>query len=263
MIRTERPDLLALTSWGKKVVISNYRHTRPAMPFVTVKPTFQVTIPAKLRGGIGLHEGDIVEATIVGEGILLCPLDVVDRNAAADRLASNFAAAGVSSGDSGRSEREIMNDAIADIADARRERLNHETRRSSSTATFRFRPPGLTASTARSSTPFTTLWTVGSPLDIGASLDEPYERLAIVEQHAVSQHPVVVVGQDFARGTGGDELQRTGDRCLVVDPVSGGVLLGKKHGLVTRNRKRERAISESPACDAGIVQSHEVVPVSR
>ena len=97
------------------------------MPFVTVKPTFQVTIPAKLRGGIGLHEGDIVEATIVGEGILLCPLDVVDRNAAADRLASNFAAAGVSSGDSGRSEREIMNDAIADIADARRERLNHET----------------------------------------------------------------------------------------------------------------------------------------
>ena len=97
------------------------------MPFVTVKPKFQVTIPAKLRGDIGLHEGDIMEATIVGEGILLRPMDVVDRNAAADRIAASFAVAGVSPGDSGRSEQDIMNDAIADIADARRERRNHET----------------------------------------------------------------------------------------------------------------------------------------
>ena len=97
------------------------------MPFVTVKPKFQVTIPAKLRRGIGLHEGDIMEATILGEGILLRPMDVVGRSAAADRIAVNFAAAGVSSEDSGRSEQEIMNDAIADIADARRERRNHET----------------------------------------------------------------------------------------------------------------------------------------
>ena len=97
------------------------------MPLVTVKPKFQVTIPAKLRRGIGLHEGDIMEATLVGEGILLRPMDVVDRNAAADRVAANFAAAGVSPEDSGRSEQEIMNDAIADIADARRERPIRET----------------------------------------------------------------------------------------------------------------------------------------
>ena len=97
------------------------------MPFVTVKPKFQVTIPAKLRRGIGLHEGDIMEATIVGEGILLRPMDVVDRNAAADRIAANFAAAGGSSEDSSRSEQEIMNDAIADIADARQERRIRET----------------------------------------------------------------------------------------------------------------------------------------
>ena len=97
------------------------------MPYVTVKPKFQVTIPAKLRRGIDLHEGDIMEATLVGEGILLRPMDVVDRNAAADRIAANFAAAGVSSEDSGRSEQEIMNDAIADIADARQERRNRET----------------------------------------------------------------------------------------------------------------------------------------
>ena len=97
------------------------------MPFVTVKPKFQVTIPAKLRRGIDLHEGDIMEATIVGKGILLRPMDVVDRNAAADRIAANFAAAGVSSEDSGHSEQEVMNDAISDIADARRERRIRET----------------------------------------------------------------------------------------------------------------------------------------
>ena len=54
-------------------------------------------------------------------------MDVVDRNAAADRIAANFAAAGGSSEDSGRSEQEIMNDAVADIADARRERRIRET----------------------------------------------------------------------------------------------------------------------------------------
>lgn len=50
---------------------------------VTVKPRFQVTIPAKLRRGLNLHEGDLMEATVVGDGILFRP-KVVDRNAAAD-----------------------------------------------------------------------------------------------------------------------------------------------------------------------------------
>ena len=63
------------------------------MPFVTVKPKFQVTIPAKLRRDIDLREGDIMEATLVDDGILFRPKEVVDRNAAADRIAANFAAA--------------------------------------------------------------------------------------------------------------------------------------------------------------------------
>ena len=96
------------------------------MPLVTVKPKFQVTIPAKLRRGIDLHEGDIMEASIVGKGILLRPMDVVDRNAAADRIAANFSAVGALSEDSGRSEHEVMKDVIADIADSRRERRNRE-----------------------------------------------------------------------------------------------------------------------------------------
>ena len=97
------------------------------MPLVTVKPKFQVTIPAKLRRGINLHEGDIMEATIVGQGILFRPMDVVDRDAAADRIRANFAMAGPSSGDSGRSEQEVMQEAIADIADSRRERRDRGT----------------------------------------------------------------------------------------------------------------------------------------
>ena len=96
------------------------------MPLVTVKPKFQVTIPARMRKVIDLHEGDVMEATIVGDGILLRPMDVVDRNAAANRIAATFAATVPSSEDAGRSEAEIMEDTIADIADSRRERRHRE-----------------------------------------------------------------------------------------------------------------------------------------
>ena len=97
------------------------------MPFVTVKPKFQVTIPAKLRRGIDLREGDIMEAILVDDGILFRPKEVVDRNAAADRIAANFAAAQPPSADVGRSEDEIMKDTISEIADSRRERRHRET----------------------------------------------------------------------------------------------------------------------------------------
>ena len=96
------------------------------MPLVTGKPKFQVTIPARLRKGNNLHEGDVMEATIVGDGILLRPMDVVERNAAADRIAAAFAATTASDADAGRSEAEIMEDTLADIAASRRERRNRE-----------------------------------------------------------------------------------------------------------------------------------------
>ena len=97
------------------------------MPFVTVKPKFQVTIPAKLRRGIDLREGDIMEATLVGDGILFRPKEVVDRDAAANRLAAKFAAVRPSPEDLGRSEDEIMKDSIAEISTSRRERRLRET----------------------------------------------------------------------------------------------------------------------------------------
>ena len=97
------------------------------MPFVTVKPKFQVTIPAKLRRGLDLHEGDLMEATIVGDGILFRPKEVVDRNAVADRIASILTRIEPSPEDADRSEDEIMEDIIADIAEARRERRSRQT----------------------------------------------------------------------------------------------------------------------------------------
>ena len=92
------------------------------MSLITVKPKFQVTIPAKLRRDIDLREGDVMEASILDGGILLRPMEVVDRDAAADRIAANFATVGPSSEDVGRSEDAVMADTIADIAESRRER---------------------------------------------------------------------------------------------------------------------------------------------
>ena len=91
---------------------------------ITVRPKFRVTIPAKLRRDIDLREGDVTEASILDGGIRLRPMDVVDRGAAADRIAANHAAVGPSSEDVGRSEDAVMADTIADIAQSRRERRN-------------------------------------------------------------------------------------------------------------------------------------------
>ena len=96
------------------------------MPLVTVKPRFQVTIPVKLRRGINLREGDIMEATVVGDGILFRPMDVVDRHKVADRVAARLSAAAQSPEDAARTEDEIMADTIADIAESRRERRNRK-----------------------------------------------------------------------------------------------------------------------------------------
>ena len=97
------------------------------MPLVTVKSKFQVTIPARLRKGIDLREGDIMEATLMGDGILFRPKQVVDRDAAADRIAAALASRPPLPEDIGRSEDEIMQDVIADIDESRRERRSRET----------------------------------------------------------------------------------------------------------------------------------------
>ena len=97
------------------------------MSLVTVKPKFQITIPAKLRRGLDLREGDIMEATVVADGILFRPKAVVDRWAAAERVASNFADARALEEDLDRLEEEIMEDVLAEIEETRRERRQRKT----------------------------------------------------------------------------------------------------------------------------------------
>ncbi len=89
------------------------------MSLVTVKPKFQVTIPAKLRKGMDLREGDLMEATIVQDGILLRPVDVVDN--AAGRIEVMLREAEPSNEDAKLSENEVMEDVISDITKARRQ----------------------------------------------------------------------------------------------------------------------------------------------
>ena len=92
------------------------------MMLVTVKPKFQVTIPAKLRKRMRLKEGDVMEAILVEDGVLLRPKAVVDRNSTSQRIASLLARIEPSSEDVGRSEEEIMQVALADVARVRGER---------------------------------------------------------------------------------------------------------------------------------------------
>ena len=52
------------------------------MPLVRVKEKFQVTIPTELREALHLTVGDLLEATIENDTIVLKPKAVVDRREA-------------------------------------------------------------------------------------------------------------------------------------------------------------------------------------
>jgi AbrB family looped-hinge helix DNA binding protein len=93
-----------------------------AVALVTIKDKFQVTLPAKLRARIGVRVGDLMDATVHEDGILLRPKAVVDRSAVADDLARMLRETVVAPDDRGRPEGAILADAIADVAAARRRR---------------------------------------------------------------------------------------------------------------------------------------------
>lgn len=56
------------------------------LPLVKVKGKFQITLPAELREQLRLVVGDLLEATIQGQTIVLKPKDVVDRAQARQQL---------------------------------------------------------------------------------------------------------------------------------------------------------------------------------
>jgi AbrB family looped-hinge helix DNA binding protein len=90
------------------------------MALVTIKDKFQVTLPAKLRARIGVRVGDLMDATVHEDGILLRPKAVVDRKAVAAELERMLRETAVAPDDRGRPEEAILADAIADVAAARR-----------------------------------------------------------------------------------------------------------------------------------------------
>ena len=92
------------------------------MPLVTVKSKFRVTITTKLRKGLDLREGDVMEDSVVADGILLRPKEVVDRDAGSRQVAAVLARLEPPPQDAGRSEDDIMEDIVVDIAAAREER---------------------------------------------------------------------------------------------------------------------------------------------
>jgi len=90
-----------------------------AMPLVTVKDKFQVTIPAKLRDRIKIQIGDLLEVSVHEEGLLLRPKEVVDKKAIADQVEALLRDAPVDPEDQGKSEEEILEESIADVAASR------------------------------------------------------------------------------------------------------------------------------------------------
>jgi AbrB family looped-hinge helix DNA binding protein len=49
------------------------------MPLVRVKQKFQVTLPAEVREQLDIGEGDLLEATVQGDSVVLKPKVIVDR----------------------------------------------------------------------------------------------------------------------------------------------------------------------------------------
>ena len=57
------------------------------MSLVRVRRLAQITLPAEMRRALNVQEGDYLEAEIVGDGVLLKPVAVVERERAWQRIA--------------------------------------------------------------------------------------------------------------------------------------------------------------------------------
>ncbi len=52
------------------------------MPLVKVKTKYQVTLPTSVRKQVGLAVGDLLDATVQGNQIMLTPKHAIDRDLA-------------------------------------------------------------------------------------------------------------------------------------------------------------------------------------
>ena len=93
------------------------------MPLVKVKDKFQVTIPANIRKAIELGIGDLLEAELHEEGILLIPKTVIDRKALLQNFRKVFSETKPENSPfANKSEDEIMEIAIELVKETRAEK---------------------------------------------------------------------------------------------------------------------------------------------
>ena len=99
-----------------------------AVPLTKLTRNGQVTLPAEARRKLRLKEGDYLEAEVVGDGVLLRPVSVVDREAAWQQVFEAMNSVEYVGPEPELSEDETM-DTIVDEIDAMR-RENDEKSRS-------------------------------------------------------------------------------------------------------------------------------------
>ena len=92
------------------------------MPLVKVKQKYQVTIPATIREQVELGVGDMLEATISKEGILLKPQVVTDRKLIVANLEKALKGKTKKDPYSDKSDAEIMKEALKIVKTTRKER---------------------------------------------------------------------------------------------------------------------------------------------
>lgn len=94
------------------------------MPLVKIKEKYQVTIPSKIREKLPLKVGDLLEASLERDRIVLKPQVILERSKAVEQLFHILTQRGRSKG---VKDREVIEDALEAVREVRR--LKHAKRR--------------------------------------------------------------------------------------------------------------------------------------
>jgi AbrB family looped-hinge helix DNA binding protein len=89
------------------------------MPLVKVKDKFQVTIPASIRKAVELDIGDLLEAEVRENGILLIPKTIMDRKALVKKFKTVFSKGVSDNAFAKKNDEALMKIAIKEIKETR------------------------------------------------------------------------------------------------------------------------------------------------
>lgn len=96
------------------------------MPLVKVKDKFQVTIPASIRKAANLDVGDLLEAEVREEGILLMPQTLTNRKNLIEKFRKAFSEALPDDQFAGKSDETLMEIATKAIVETRAARRSQK-----------------------------------------------------------------------------------------------------------------------------------------